>query len=155
MVPVGVAIITVLFGNSLLEALGEAYSVFLYFVVILAVEIDTIFTLRKDMRGLERSSGGALPVVVAVTLWILFVVSSAITGNSPTSLPYSLIIIAGLGFFASYWVMKTHRKGTIEQYEQERNIAGETKENEKKEFDRLKKEPKNPRVGKRKLDVGK
>ncbi len=149
LIPVVVAVGTVLYHNSLVVAAGDGYSTFLYFMIILAVELETVFTV-KTKGGPIRTM---LILVPAVIIWTAFVFSRVAADSDPTQFPTTLLILALLGLPLSYWILKAHAEKSRRQFQATGDISRVIVDREKERVSRFKKDVRKSKIGDHEVDV--
>lgn len=142
LIPVCVAVGSMVFGNSILEAIGEGSSTYLYLAVIFAVEICIEYAFQADGASLGTRSLWILELMLATILWIIVVFTRINAANAPSGqVPWSFIATTSVGVLLSYFVIRTHRRFS-------KDVSQQISKNQAMQIDQLeKKKPTKGKVG--------
>jgi hypothetical protein len=131
-IPVFLTLATILFGNPVINALGEGYSTFLYLVVILSTEIVIVLPLQRDESPGDRSLNVMLLLFVVV-MWAAFVFTRVFLESPGGGLPLLVMfLLAIMSVFPAYFVAKKHHENAAYL-----NVSGEVLRNEEASVTKL------------------
>lgn len=148
-IPIFVIIGAIAFGYPEFSALGESYSTFLYFGVILAIESITLLAFQPDTRTVAERFRDSIQLLVVAILWVFFVLARAQAAKAPVGQePWTLIGVGVLAGAATILVMYSHEKKTMLL-----NINRKIRENNAKQDLRFKTKPSKARIKGKKIDV--
>ncbi len=111
LVPVIVALSSIVLGNPLLDAVGEGSATFAYLLVLLSSENVVLFAAQSEKSTTEPLMWQVMYVIFAMVLWMLLIlVRVAARVNSLGQIPLNFIAVVGLCLALSAFVLRTHRR---------------------------------------------
>ncbi len=142
LVPVAFSIITVYLGNSLLHSVGEGFTTFAYFLVLLGSE-NVVLSAREREKGIsEPIMWEVMLVILAMVFWMTLVFLRIQAESPLTGPPSSFFLVGGLTLVLSAPVLFAHSKSYRQRIIDDQKLKEEMDQEDRRQANQVEGDPK-------------